>query len=141
MLGGVIQAYKVSALARYRDAARFVVKSLSDEFMIVTAQEATGAPRPLFEDTGDAYTGVGLTWNGVTGTADGLPVTLVPSSGRPISALVTRKVRFVGSTGSDASAATETSAGFLVRAEFKITYSVLTKPQPPLAINVVRSIP
>jgi Tfp pilus assembly protein PilV len=131
ILGALFYAYNTAAAVRYHDNARFILKSVSDQFMVMPAQTTTGAWNPLWTNTGTTATGVGMSWqdfNGTavvtsTGTATGLSVTLGGTSGNPLIATVTRKVNYLDSSGHVVSTITPTSAGYLLQGDFTITYT------------------
>ena len=131
ILSGLILAYRTAAATRYRDHARYVLKSVGDQFLTRQAENA-GVFNPLFKVT-TAPTGEGLVWQGVIGTsanaADGLTVSLGETTGSLISdAVITREVRLLNSTGDVDSVGMASSAGILLRGKFKISYTFNNVP-------------
>src|SRR5271157_3575139 len=60
ILAVLIGSYRVAAKARYNDHARYVVKSLADQFLTQQTTDGFGNTLALFQDT--TPTGTGLTW-------------------------------------------------------------------------------
>ncbi len=148
ILAVLIGSYRVAAKARYNDHARFVVKSLADQFLTQQTTDAFGDILPLFQGT--SATGTGLTWttlqgSTLTGTAAGLQVVLGENTGAPITANVTRSVWYVYVTpanlGQPTSVPQNGSAGYILRGDFTISYSFLGVPLPPLTVSAIRSVP
>ncbi len=143
ILSGLILAYRTAANTRYRDHARYVLKSIGDQFLTRQAENA-GVFNPLFKVT-TAPTGEGLVWQGVIGTsanaASGLNVNLGETTGAVISdAVVTREVRLLNSTGDVDSVGMASSAGILLRGKFKITYTFNNVPYEQ-TLSLVRRVP
>jgi len=143
ILSGLVLAYRTAANTRYRDHARYVLKSIGDQFLTRQAENA-GVFNPLFKVT-TGPTGEGLVWQGLVGTsanaASGLKVTLGETTGALITdALVTREVRLLNSTGDVDSVGIASSAGILLRGKFKITYTFNNVPYEQ-TLSLVRRVP
>jgi Tfp pilus assembly protein PilV len=152
ILAVLIGSYRVAAKARYNDHARYVVKSLADQFLTQQTVDTSGATLTLFQDSSPTGTGMVWTnWDGTTatGTAAGLPVVLGDNTGAPITANVTRTVWYVYASGVNAGQVTSIpqngSAGYLLRGDFTITYTY--PPSSPQAntytqtVSAIRSVP
>jgi Tfp pilus assembly protein PilV len=140
ILTGLLYSYRLSAQTRYRDHARFVLKSLGDEFLVQQAEDSSGTLRPLFTPS-VGPTGTGLTWQGTAGDAGGLTVTLGTSTGSLITnAVVTRYVTFLSSSGAAASSPPASTAGLLLRGDFRINYSHNGRPMEQ-SLSLVRRVP
>jgi len=147
ILAVLIGSYRVAAKARYNDHARYVVKSLADQFLTQQTTDGFGNTLPLFQDT--TPTGTGLTWtdlNGtqVTGDAGGLAVILGENTGAPITANVTRTVWYVYASGANAGQVTSVpqngSAGYMLRGDFTITYPFMGNTLSQ-TVSAIRSVP
>ena len=147
ILAVLIGSYRVAAKARYNDHARYVVKSLADQFLTQQTTDALGNTLPLFQDS--TPTGTGMTWtdlNGtqVTGTGSGLTVVLGENTGAPITANVTRTVWYVYASGANAGQVTSVpqngSAGYMLRGDFTITYPFLGQTMSQ-TVSAIRSVP
>ena len=137
---GLMYSYRLSAHTRYRDHARYILKSFGDEFLVQKAEESDGSLKPLFTPTASA-TGQGLTWQGASGTTGGLAVTLGTSTGALITdAVVTREVTYLSSTGTAASSPPASTAGLLLRGDFRISYSYNGKALEQ-TVSLVRRVP
>jgi type II secretory pathway pseudopilin PulG len=147
ILAVLIGSYRVAAKARYNDHARYVVKSLADQFLT----QQTGypsAPYTLFIPTSGGPTGTGMTWQNYdgsqsTGTAAGLDVILGDNTGAPIHANVVRSVWYVypggnANAGQPTYVAQNGSGGSLLRGDFTITYSF--PPSSPQAENLTQTV-
>jgi hypothetical protein len=152
ILAVLIGSYRVAAKARYNDHARYVVKSLADQFLTQQTVDSSGFTLPLFQDSSPTGTGMVWTnWDGTqeTGIATGLPVVLGDNTGAPITANVTRTVWYVYASGVNAGQVTSIpqngSAGYLLRGDFTITYTY--PPSSPQAhtytqtVSAIRSVP
>jgi prepilin-type N-terminal cleavage/methylation domain-containing protein len=156
----LIGSYRVAAKARYQDHARYVIKSMADEFLTQNPFDlsAGGALFTMFIPTVDhsgnaAPLGTGMTWTNADGSpgvssAPGDPfaqyfyVMLGDTSGAPIQATVTRQVWYVyASTGATTLINTNSPGGWMLRADFVITYPYLGVQMPPQTITVIRAIP
>ena len=160
ILGCLISAYRTSAKARYRDHARYIIKSLADQFLTEQTQNTSdGSTITLFQVT--APTGQGIVWQNPDGSIathtmsgsgpsqfdTGVSIVLGDNTGAPITASVTRQVQYlasatVGSTpaGSPVSTVSNQAAGYLLRGDFAITYTFLSQTITQ-SITVVRSVP
>ncbi len=155
ILAVLIGSYRVAAKARYNDHARYVVKSLADQFLTQqTIDSTTGLTFPLFVPNGTTPDGSGLTWTNYDGslgsqTGQGMQVLLGGDTGATIQAYVTRSVWYLylsgGSAGQTTMTAQNGSAGYLLRGDFTIQYTF-----PPgssqaanytQTVSVVRSCP
>jgi len=151
ILAVLIGSYRVAAKARYNDHARFVIKSLADQFLTQQTTDGFGNTLPLFQGT--SATGLGLSWttlqgSTLSGTAAGLQVVLGENTGSPITASVTRSVWYVYDNpanpltiGQPTSVPQNGSAGYLLRGDFTISYSFLGTALPPLTVSAIRSVP
>ncbi len=158
ILGVLIGSYRVAANARYRDHARYVIKSLADQFLTQQTIDSFGVTLPLFNPTGGP-TGVGMVWTNSDGspglqTGGGLEVALGDNTGAPIQAYVTRSIYplFPGVTPGTAPSGTtavtiQTGApGYMLRGDFTISYTMPPSPSPQAqnysqTVTVVRSVP
>jgi prepilin-type N-terminal cleavage/methylation domain-containing protein len=140
LLSVFIGAYRVAAKARYRDHARYIIKSFADQFLTQqTSDSQTGVTYTIFVPTVDASgnsvpLGTGLSWtntDNTTGTlsndAIGATYTVLigDNTGTPIQATVTRWVRYVQGDGTANLITNQTSAGSLLEGDFVITYPYL----------------
>jgi type II secretory pathway pseudopilin PulG len=137
ILSVLVGAYRVAAKARYRDQARYVIKSFADQFLTQQPADLSGNTYTLFQVTTDssgnsAPLGTGITWTDSDGTvcqpsSDGLylPVQLASNTGNPIPAKVTRKVSYVAGDGSATLIYSPQPAGNLLEGDFTITYPYL----------------
>jgi Tfp pilus assembly protein PilV len=140
VFSGLMYAYRLSAHTRYRDHARYVLKSIGDEFLIQKAEASDGSLNAMFQPTTSA-TGTGLSWQGATGGTTGLTVTLGTSTGSLITnAVVTRNVTYLSSTGTAATTPPASTAGLLLRGDFTISYSYNGKPLEQ-KLSLVRRVP
>jgi len=152
ILAVLIGSYRIAAKARYNDHARYVVKSLADQFLTQQTVDTFGNTLTLFQDT--TPTGAGMTWTNYDGspgvqTGLGLQVILGDNTGAPINAYVNRTVWYVFASGANAGQVTSVpqngSAGYLLRGDFSITYSY--PPNSPQAVtysqtvSAIRSVP
>ncbi len=165
ILAVLIGSYRVAAKARLADHARYVIKSLADQFLTQQATDTGGNILPLFIPTVDpsgnlTALGDGMTWVNSDGTS-GTPAALninhqIPSysvllgdtSGAPVTANVTRQVQWVdskypGAPGNPTliNQSDSMPAGFVLVGTFKITYPFLGQTATPLTITAVRAVP
>jgi Tfp pilus assembly protein PilV len=156
ILAVLIGAYRVAAKARYNDHARYVVKSFADQFLTQQTTDANGNTLPLFMAT--SATGYGLSWTNSDGTTSSggtiqsmaptsIAVLLGDTTGAPVTAQVSRTVWYLYTTGGTAQIGQTTntpqngSAGYMMRADFTISYSVLGAALPPITLTATRSVP
>jgi prepilin-type N-terminal cleavage/methylation domain-containing protein len=141
ILSVFIGAYRVAAKARYRDHARYIIKSFADQFLTQqTSDSQTGVTFTMFVPTVDGGgnsvpLGTGLSWTNTDGTSGQLSsdsigatytVYIGDNTGTPIPATVTRWVRYVDPTTGFASLiSNQTSAGSLLEGDFTISYPYL----------------
>ncbi len=152
ILAVLIGSYRVAAKARYNDHARYVIKSLADQFLTQQTTDSSADTLPLFQDS--SATGTGMTWTNnvggtpvvVTGTPSGLSVILGDNTGAPLQANVTRTVWYLdAANGTVTSVPQNASAGYMLRGDFTIQYSF--PPGSPQAnilsqtVTVVRAVP
>jgi type II secretory pathway pseudopilin PulG len=134
ILAVLIGSYRVAAKARYNDHARYVVKSIADQFLTQQMTDSTtGATFTLFVPNGTSGPdGTGMSWTNYDGslgfnTAQGMHVLLGGDTGAPIDAYVTRTVWWLFASGGSMGTPTMTpqngSAGYLIRGDFTITYT------------------
>jgi Tfp pilus assembly protein PilV len=149
ILAVLIGSYRVAAKARYNDHARYVVKSLADQFLTQQTFDSFGSTLPLFQDS--SATGTGMTWmvNGspVTGVPGGLSVVLGENTGAQIAANVTRTVWYlypgapgIGNSGQVTSIPQNGSAGYMLRGDFTITFPFMGTTLSQ-TVTAVRSVP
>jgi prepilin-type N-terminal cleavage/methylation domain-containing protein len=152
----LIGSYRVAAKARYRDHARYVVKSMADQFLTQQPFDGNGNTLTMFMPTVDASgnatpLGTGLTWTNsdlTAGTVSPDPlglyffVKLGDTSGAPIIATVTRSVQYVfpGADGAKSLIVDDQPQGFILEGDFTITYTYqnVTMGQ---TITAIRAIP
>jgi hypothetical protein len=156
ILAVLIGAYRVAAKARYNDHARYIIKSFADQFLTQQTTDANGNILPLFMPT--SATGYGLSWTNSDGsTSSGgtvqatapvsIPVLLGDNTGAPLTAQVSRTVWYLYTTGGAGQVGQPTalpqngSAGYMLRADFTISYSFLGGQIPPITITADRSVP
>jgi len=153
ILAVLIGSYRVSASARYRDHARYVVKSLADQFLTQQTTDSFGNTLTLFQDTNP--TGTGMTWTNYDGslgvqTGQGLEVVIGGDTGAPINAYVTRTVWYLfasagGNTGTVTSVPQNGAAGYMLRGDFTISYSFPPNSSQAAiytqTVSAVRSVP
>jgi type II secretory pathway pseudopilin PulG len=150
ILAVLIGSYRVAAKARYNDHARYVVKSLADQFLTQQTTDSFGNTLTLFQDS--SATGTGMTWTNYdgsleTGTLGGLNVILGDNTGAPITANVTRTVWYlypgspgVGNAGQVTSIPQNGSAGYMLRGDFTITFPFMGTTLSQ-TVTAVRSVP
>jgi Tfp pilus assembly protein PilV len=151
ILAVLIGSYRVAAKSRYNDHARYVVKSLADQFLTQDSKDSSGNIVTLFVPS--SATGLGLTWTttGSTGIqtvtqglSTGLPVALsdtATTGEAPIMASVTRSVWYVDpASGNVSLTPIPSSAGTLLRGDFTATYQFMggTLTQ---TVTAIRSTP
>ncbi len=151
----LIGSYRVAAKARYRDHARYVIKSMADQFLTQQSTDGNGNTLTMFQPTVDGGgnstpLGTGLSWTNSDGTPGTLStdslgayytVLLGDNSGAPIQATVTRTVWYIfPNTGQTTLVTQNEPAGFMLQGNFTITYPYLggTVTQQ---ISAVRAIP
>jgi type II secretory pathway pseudopilin PulG len=152
----LIGSYRVAAKARYRDHARYVIKSMADQFLTQQPFDGNGNTLALFQPTVDGSgnsmpLGTGLSWTNSDGSAGALStdslgaffyVLLGDNSGAPIKATVTRQVWYIyPNTGQTTLITQNEPAGFMLQANFVIQYSFLNQMMPPQTITAVRAVP
>jgi prepilin-type N-terminal cleavage/methylation domain-containing protein len=153
----LIGSYRVAAKARYRDHARYVIKSMADQFLTQQAFDGNGNALTLFTPTVDGLgnptpLGTGMAWTNTDGTsgtlsADSLGlyyyVKLGDNSGAPITATLTRSVQYIYPqiNGAETLVTQSTPAGYMLQADFKITYQFDGVQATPLTMTAVRAVP
>jgi hypothetical protein len=163
----LIGSYRVAAKARYRDHARYVIKSFADQFLTQQAFDGNGNLLPFFTPTVDSMgnatpLGTGLTWTNTDGSAgysSASPITdssnvpvvglnfyvlLGDNSGAPVTATVQRSVQYIYPqvNGGETLIAQDSPAGYMLEATFTISYQFLGQTiSPPLSISAVRAVP
>jgi type II secretory pathway pseudopilin PulG len=150
ILAVLIGSYRVAAKARYNDHARYVVKSLADQFLTQQTTDSFANTLPLFQDS--SATGTGMTWTNYdgsqeTGVLGGLTVILGDNTGAPITANVTRTVWYlypgapgIGNSGQVTSIPQNGSAGYMLRGDFTITFPFMGTTLSQ-TVTAVRSVP
>jgi hypothetical protein len=154
-----IGAYRVAAKARYRDHARYIVKSFADQFLTQQTFDQNGGTFTLFQPTVDGGgnltpLGTGLSWtntDGSPGTLSGdslglyFYVKLGDNSGAPITATVTRTVQYLYPypSGQPTLDTQNAPPGYLLQAIFTITFPFPANSTTNLSqsITVDRSVP
>jgi hypothetical protein len=150
----LIRSYQMVTLARYRDNARAVLTTFTDQFgRLQTADAAPGGGsiiRPLFQpDTWGAYTpnSFGLSWADAEGdaaiagsNAAPITVTLGDPGSSPISAQVTRQIQYLDpATGMTVNTPPASAAGWILQGTFTIQYTV-DKHLQTQQLTVARSV-
>ncbi len=166
ILQSLIFSYQVGAKARATDHARFFVKSFADQFLTQPTQDSQGNLLPMFSVT--SSTGYGLSWtitnpDGTQTTVNGgaspdlaapyisIPLGDVPGS-NGTNAQITRTVWYLNPPVFAPAVATSTpgvptltqpvqSAGYILRADFTVTFTTVGKSPPPITVSVLRSVP
>jgi prepilin-type N-terminal cleavage/methylation domain-containing protein len=129
LLGTAFTAYQINHKARLRDNARAVLRTYIDQFQRISYAEGNTV-RMLFNPTGNSATGLGLRWGGLSNEIEypNAPTTLeinIGPPGSPQTATVTRNVQMVNaSTGNVSSTRVLDAAGFMMRAEFTVSYTL-----------------
>jgi type II secretory pathway pseudopilin PulG len=161
----LIGSYRVAAKARYRDHARYIIKSFADQFLTQQATDANGATLPFFQVTVDGSgnatpLGTQMSWTNSDGTTGYAATTamsdtsnvsvlglyfyvkLGDTTGAPIIATVQRSVRYVypGPVGSASLIVDSQPQGFLLEGDFTIQYTYQTVPITQ-TISAVRAFP
>ncbi len=153
----LIGSYRVAAKARFRDHARYVIKSMSDQFLTQQSFDGNGNALTLFTPTVDGLgaatpLGTGLTWTNSDGTSGTLSpdplglyyyVKLGDTSGAPIQATVTRLVQYIYPQvgGAETLITQNAPAGYMLQADFTVSYTFQGVQMPPLTMTAVRAIP
>ena len=136
----LFQSYETATRTRLIDEGRSVMRTVTDQFMRLSSEDvATKTLRPMFAAT-KGPTGTGLSFNGVTGDAQFLPVTLGEASGVPVVARVTRQVVNLDSSGNPSASKSVSAAGHLVQGLFTISITSGSRSVED-SIVLVRSIP
>lgn len=150
----LIGAYRVAAKARYRDQARYVIKSFADQFLTQDTADSSGNTLTMFKTTVDSNgnltpLGTGLSWINADGSTPPVPtgtqplyVQLGDTAGATITATVTRQVSYIyPSTGQTTLITQSEPAGYLLEGDFTIGYSYLGQVMPSQTIVAVRAVP
>jgi type II secretory pathway pseudopilin PulG len=154
ILSVLVGSYRVAAKARYRDQARYVIKSMADQFLTQEVSDVNSHTYTLFEVTVDSNgnsspLGTGLSWTNsdgtfgqVSGDAAGLYfyVNIAGNTGNPVKATVTRKVSYIAADGSATLIYNAQPAGNLLEGDFTITYPYLGVTQSQ-TISAIRAFP
>jgi Tfp pilus assembly protein PilV len=158
ILSVLIGSYRVAAKARYRDHARYVIKSIADQFLTGQPYDSSGNAYPVYTPTVDGSgnsvaLGTGMTWTNTDGTTGSLAsdnssmtVLLGDNSGAPITAQVTRTVTYLtadlsASYGQQTLINQNAPPGYILQGTFTINYNFLGQAMPPIAITVLRAMP
>lgn len=155
ILSALIGAYRVSAKARAADHARYVIKSLSDQFLTQQTADTGGNVYPMFQLTTDPNTGnqkpmgTGISWTNSDGLSGVLAsdssyytVKLDDSTGAPINAKVTRSVWYLyDTTGAETLLNQNKSAGYMIEGTFTISYKIFNAQIPPISLTNIRAFP
>jgi prepilin-type N-terminal cleavage/methylation domain-containing protein len=153
----LIGSYRVAAKARYRDHARYVIKSMADQFLTQQAFDGNGNALTLFTPTVDGLgaatpLGTGMTWTNTDGTTGSLStdslglyyyVKLGDNSGAPITATVTRMVQYIYPQigGAETLVTQNAPAGYMLQADFTISYQFQGVQMPPFTMTAIRAVP
>ena len=152
ILSVLVGAYRVAAKARYRDQARYVIKSFADQFLTQQPADVSGNTYTMFQVTVDtngnsAPVGTGMSWTDYNGNAcqpDGTGmffyVPLGNNTATPLTATVTRKVSYIASDGSATLIYAPVAAGNLLEGDFVIKYPYLGVTQTE-TISAIRAFP
>jgi type II secretory pathway pseudopilin PulG len=154
ILSVLVGAYRVAAKARYRDQARYVIKSFADQFLTQQPADVSGNTYTMFQvtvDTGGNASplGTGLNWTNIDGTTGTLSgdaaglfyyVNLGSSTATPVQATVTRKVSYIATDGTATLIYAPVAAGDLLEGDFTITYPYLGVTQKE-TISAIRAFP
>lgn len=161
----LIGSYRVAAKARYRDHARYIIKSFADQFLTQQATDSNGNTLPFFQVTVDGSgnatpLGTEMSWTNSDGTTGYSSTTALPdtsgvsvvglyfyvklgdTTGAPITATVQRSVRYVypGSVGAASLIVDSQPQGFLLEGDFTIQYTYQNVPITQ-TITAVRAFP
>jgi prepilin-type N-terminal cleavage/methylation domain-containing protein len=153
ILAVLIGSYRVAAKARYNDHARYIVKSLADQFLTQDSIDPqTGETITMFVPT--SGTGLGLSWTTTaadgtqtvaTGTAAGLQVALsdtATTGDAPVIAKVMRSVWYVDPASGNVSLnPIPNSAGAMLRGDFTVSYQFMGATLPPQTVSAIRATP
>ena len=146
----LIQSYKMTALSRYKDEARAVLRTYADQFLRLQTTEpvsGTDYTRWLFNPA-TSPTGQGLVWGDFSDgpVTDGsaavsyLTVNL-GRTGSQIAARVTREVHYVNAaTGATSATRTIASGGYMIEGIFTITFTLSGKSHSQ-SLTVNRNAP
>lgn len=134
ILDVLMSAYKLTLVTRHSDNARALLVTFGDQFTRNYAVDLTNPnllqANSMWQPTGTTTspygTGTFLTWNGVTGDASGLNVTLGATDSSSIPATIFRKVSYVQTaypytSGNGVISTTQTD---MLSATFTILFSV-----------------
>jgi prepilin-type N-terminal cleavage/methylation domain-containing protein len=161
----MIGSYRVAAKARYRDHARYIIKSFADQFLTQQATDNHGNTLPFFGVTVDSSgnstpLGTNLTWTNSDGTTGYSTPTAMPdtsgvsviglyfyvklgdTTSAPITATVQRSIRYVypSSDGAASLIVDNQPQGFLLEGDFSISYTYQNVPITQ-SITAVRAYP
>jgi type II secretory pathway pseudopilin PulG len=155
ILSVLIGAYRVSAKARVADHARYVIKSLSEQFLTQATADTSGTVYTMFQLTLNPNTGnqqpmgTGIKWTNSDGSHELLSsdqsyctVKLDDTTGTPINANVTRSVWYLYDTdGSETLLNQNKSGGYMIEGTFTISYSIFNVQVPPISLTNIRAFP
>jgi Tfp pilus assembly protein PilV len=152
ILSVLVGAYRVAAKARYRDQARYVVKSLADQFLTQQPADVSGNTYTMFQVTVDTNgnsspLGTGISWTNTDGTSGNVSsdtlsysINLGNNTAKPIIATVTRKVSYIDIGGNATLIYSPAAAGNLLEGDFTISYPYLGVTQSE-TISAIRAFP
>jgi type II secretory pathway pseudopilin PulG len=158
ILSVLIGSYRVAAKARYNDHARYIIKSLSDQFLTQQTTDTSGNTLTMFQVTVDPNPGpnfgnqtplgTGITWTNsdnstgyMTAGSYGYQVLLGDNTGAPITATVTRSVWYLYDSNGQTTLLTQNkTAGYMLEGDFTITYPLFGGTQTQTISNV-RAVP
>jgi prepilin-type N-terminal cleavage/methylation domain-containing protein len=160
ILSVLIGSYRVAAKARYNDHARYVIKSMADQFLTQDPfNKSNGSVLTMFQptvDTGGNSTplGTGLSWTNTDGSPGVLSpdplglyyyVMLGDNSGAPIQATVTRTVWYIYPNSGQPTLVNQNGpGGYMIRGDFTIQFKYPAGPQGVTlaqTITEVRCVP
>lgn len=156
LMASMIQAYQIAAKVRVRDQARFVLSTVSDQFLRGPYFQGNGSTIQPFFTTTASPTGVGMAWQDqlqvfaypplvsdphyIEGTASGLAVTIGQSGSQAIAAILTREVSTIDPATGLPAVVTPTATGLMVRGTFTLTYTYQSKTYSQ-SVSVLRTAP
>jgi type II secretory pathway pseudopilin PulG len=155
ILSTLIGAYRVSAKARAADHARYVIKSLSDQFLTQATADTGGNVYPMFQLTLNPSTGnqqpmgTGIAWTNSDGSLGQLSsdqtyftVMIDGTTTPPTTGNVTRSVWYLYDTdGSETLLNQNKSGGYLIEGTFTISYKIFNVQVPPISLTNIRAFP
>lgn len=144
IIAALVQAYYTAAEVRYRDEARYVLRSFADQFLLAASQDTAGETKTMWALT-EEPTGTGLTWKGISSTTSTLQIKIGPNTSSAVTATVTREVRPVGITAPDIgnqvpAIPEDDDSEYMLIGRFTIAYTFRQKPRQ-YSLSVIRCVP